>query len=287
MRGLRGASPAAAAGAADALPSDVESFADAASFACAGSGACEASTAAPDMSSASAAEVAAGAPWSASRTASMGPPDGSSAVASATINSSICAAASASDAGGVATSLGAGRGDSVGSTGSAARPVMAASSSAGASGVSAAADDAADATAVSAAFSISDDRAAVSEWMCCAASVLSRTPKLSDASARAAAFAGTSLDCRAASSFVAAGLLRSGRAPRNFTGTAEGGPSRASALRTSSSRNWSARHRCQPSSSPAVASAAWARCSSECSIHRACSFNAARSATAAPALALT
>ena len=55
---------------------------------------------------------------------------------------------------------------------------------------------------------------------------------------------------------------------------------------TSSSRNWSARQRCQPSNSPAAASAAWAWFSSRSSIRRPDSLSALRSAAAAPALAL-
>ena len=57
-------------------------------------------------------------------------------------------------------------------------------------------------------------------------------------------------------------------------------------MATSSWRNWSARQRCQPSSSPAAASAAWAWFSSLSSISLPCSFSALRKALAAPALAL-
>ena len=62
--------------------------------------------------------------------------------------------------------------------------------------------------------------------------------------------------------------------------------SRPSARPTSSSRNWSARQRCQPSSSPAAASAPCDWFSSLSSISRPCSLRAWRSAAAAPALAL-
>ncbi len=62
--------------------------------------------------------------------------------------------------------------------------------------------------------------------------------------------------------------------------------SRPSAAATNSRRNWSARQRCQPSSSLAATRAVCAWCSSASSIARPCSLSAWRSAAAAPALAL-
>ena len=68
--------------------------------------------------------------------------------------------------------------------------------------------------------------------------------------------------------------------------SAAAGSNKSSALRTSSSRNWSARQRCHPSSSPAAPNAAWTWLSSESSISLALFLSTLRKARAAPALPL-